>query len=212
MRHARRAGRRDRSPAFRSWSKTISKLPTRWRRRRARWRWRETSPGATRRWSRGSAPPGRSSWARPTSPNGRTSARTIRSADGARSAARRATPMRSTATRAGPARARARRRCQPRRGRGRHRDRRFDHLPGRDQRAGRPQADRRRGVADARRADQPQPGHAGPMARSVTDAALLFAGMAGSDAADPATADAATWHATSPVRSAPMPSRACGSA
>ena len=43
----------------------------------------------------------------------------------------------------------------------RHRDRRIDHLPRRDQRHRRLQADRRPGQPHPCRADQPQPGHAG---------------------------------------------------
>ena len=42
----------------------------------------------------------------------------------------------------------------------RHRDRRLDHLPGRDQRHRRLQAQRRPGQPHPCRADQPQPGHA----------------------------------------------------
>ena len=53
---------------------------------------------------------------------------------------------------------------------------------------------------------------AGPMARNVTDAAVLLGALTGVDPADPATADRpATRSATTPSSSTPTPSRAPGS-
>ena len=72
----------------------------------------------------------------------------------------------------------------------RDRDRRLGHLPCSDQRDSRTEADGWAGQPDPYRADQPQPGHRGPMTASVREAAELLTAIAGSDPADPATAEA----------------------
>ena len=72
----------------------------------------------------------------------------------------------------------------------RHRDRRLDRLAGVDLRPGRPEADRRPAEPRRHRAISHTQDTPGPMTRSVADAALLYAAMAGADRADEATARA----------------------
>ena len=82
-------------------------------------------------------------------------------------------------------------RGRPGAARRRHRDRRLDRLAGVDLRPGRAEAD---GRPHEPRRHHPDLAHTqdtpGPMTRSVADAALLYAAMAGRDSADEATSAA----------------------
>ena len=180
---ARRAGRLAApSRASRSSSRTTSRSrgrrprPARRRCSRCIRRTRSSSPGCARR--------ARSSWPRRTCRSGRTSGPPGRAAAGRPSAGRPRIPTRSTGTRPGQVQGRRRGSRRPRAAGGRHRDGRLDRLPVKRLRRGGDQADRRPGEQDRHRAALPVQDTAGPMAASVSDAAILLSAMAAADPAD----------------------------
>ena len=143
----------------------------------------------TRSWSSGCARRARSSSARRTSASGRTSARRTRPAAGAGAAASAANPYAldrnpcGSSSGSGAAVA-----ANLVRGGGRHRDRRLDRLPVVAQR--RSSGSSRRSAwsaAPASSRSRTRQDTAGPMARTVADAAVLLGALAGVDPRDPAT-------------------------
>ncbi len=143
--------------------------------------------------------PAPSSSARPLSPSSPTSSRPACRPATARSAASDSIPTIRARCRAATAGRCSRRAARARAraiavnanlaaARGRHRDLRVDPQPGERQRRGGHQAHPGPGQPRRHHPDHRRPGHRRPIARTVTDAAILLGVLAGHDPADPATA------------------------